>query len=109
LSSNRTFHLANPGFVDRNKNIIRILFAELKKTNAWAQSHPQETAALLAPQLGVDPKVLQLATERRNYTVVPIDAAIIAEQQQIVEVFYKLNLIKAQVQVKDKVYAEALL
>ncbi|WP_442781902.1 aliphatic sulfonate ABC transporter substrate-binding protein [Collimonas fungivorans] len=109
LSNNRTFHLANPGFVDRNKNIVRTLFAELKKTNAWAQSHPQETAALLAPQLGVDPKVLQLATERRNYTTVPIDAVIIAEQQQIVEVFYKLNLIKTQVQVKDKVYAEALL
>ncbi|SFH62600.1 NitT/TauT family transport system substrate-binding protein [Collimonas sp. OK307] len=109
LSNNRTFHLANPEFVDRNKNIIRTLFAELKKTNAWAQSHPQETATLLAPQLGVDPKVLQLATERRNYTTVPIDAAIIAEQQQIVEVFYKLNLIKTQVQVKDKVYAEVLL
>ena len=109
LSNNRTFHLANPDFVDRNKNIIRALFAELKKTNTWAQSHPQETAALLAPQLGVDPKVLQLATERRNYTTVPIDAAIIAEQQQIVEVFYKLNLIKTQVQVKDKVYAEVLL
>jgi len=109
LSNNRTFHLANPEFVDRNKNIIRALFSELKKTNAWAQSHPQETAALLAPQLGVDPKVLQLATERRNYTTVPIDAAIIAEQQQIVEVFYKLNLIKTQVQVKDKVYAEVLL
>ncbi len=44
----------------------------------------------LAPQLGVDPTVLQLATESRNYTAVPVDAAIIAEQQQIVEVFYKL-------------------
>ncbi len=109
LSNNRTFHLATPKFADQNKNIIRILFAELKKTNNWTQAHPQETADLLAPQLGVDPKVLRLATERRNYTTVPIDAGIIQEQQQIVEAFYKLGLIKNQVQVKDKVYGEALL
>ncbi|WP_076593544.1 aliphatic sulfonate ABC transporter substrate-binding protein [Herminiimonas arsenitoxidans] len=109
LSNNRTFHLANPKFVDQNKNIIRTLFAELKKTNTWTQAHPQETAELLAPQLGVDVKVLRLATERRNYTTVPIDAGIIQEQQQIVEAFYKLNLIKNPVQVKDKVYGEVLL
>ncbi|PUA20717.1 sulfonate ABC transporter substrate-binding protein [Glaciimonas sp. PCH181] len=109
LSNNRTFHLANPKFVDQNKHIIRTLFVELKKTNIWTQAHPQETADLLAPQLGVDAKVLRLATERRNYTTVPMDAGIIAEQQQIVEAFYKLNLIKNPVQVKDKVYGEALL
>ncbi|MEO6918398.1 MAG: aliphatic sulfonate ABC transporter substrate-binding protein [Collimonas sp.] len=109
LSNNRTFHLANPAFVDRNQNVIRILFAELKKTNAWAQSHPQETAELLAPQLGVDPKVLRLATERRNYTTIAVDATIVAEQQQILEAFYKLNLIKTRVQVQDKVYREILL
>ena len=109
LSNNRTFHLGNPGFVDQNQKIIRALFAELHKTNAWIQAHPQETADLLAPQLGVDPKVLRLATERRNYTTVPITAAIIAEQQQIIETFYKLDLIKNQVQAKDKVYPVALL
>lgn len=109
LSNNRTFHLATPKFVEQNKNIIRTLFVELKKTNTWTQAHPQETADLLAPQLGVDPKVLRLATERRNYTTVPMDAGIIQEQQQIVEAFYKLNLIKNPVQVKDKVYPEALL
>lgn len=109
LSNNRTFHLATPKFVEQNKNIIRLLFAELKKTNTWTQAHPQETAELLAPQLGVDAKVLRLATERRNYTTVAMDAGIIQEQQQIVEAFYKLNLIKNPVQVKDKVYGEALL
>lgn len=109
LSNNRTFHLANPKFVDQNKHIIRTLFVELKKTNIWTQAHPQETADFLAPQLGVDAKVLRLATERRNYTTVAMDAGIVAEQQQIVEAFYKLNLIKNPVQVKDKVYGEALL
>lgn len=108
LSNNRTFHLAVPSFVDRHKDIVRTVFAELKKTNQWTQSHPQETAELLAPQLGVDPKVLRLATERRNYTTVAVDAGIVAEQQQIADAFLKLGLIKNPVRVQDKVYPEVL-
>lgn len=108
LSNNRTFHLAVPSFVDRHKDIVRTVFTELKKTNQWTQSHPQETAELLAPQLGVDPKVLRLATERRNYTTVAVDAGIVAEQQQIADAFLKLGLIKNPVRVQDKVYPEVL-
>lgn len=108
LSNNRTFHLASPAFVDRNKAVVRALFSELKKTNDWTQAHPQEVAALLAPQLGVPPQVLRLATGRRNYTTVPVDASIVAEQQQIVEAFLKLKLIQKPVAVKDRVYGEIL-
>lgn len=108
LSNNRTFHLGNPAFVTQHKAIVRTLFAELKKANIWTQAHPQETAELLAPQLGVDPKVLRLATERRNYTTVPIDAGIVAEQQQIADAFLKLGLIRQPVQVASKVYADVL-
>lgn len=108
LSNNRTFHLGHPAFVNQNKAVVRTLFAELKKANAWTQAHPQETAELLAPQLGVDPKVLRLATERRNYTTVPIDAGIVAEQQQIADAFLKLGLIRQPVQVASKVYADVL-
>ncbi|EJN08151.1 aliphatic sulfonate ABC transporter substrate-binding protein [Herbaspirillum sp. YR522] len=109
LSNNRTFHLAVPGFVDRNRDVVRTLFAELRQANNWTQGHPQETAELLAPQLGVDPKVLRLATERRNYTTVAVDAGIVAEQQQIADAFLKLGLIKNAVQVQDKVYRDVLL
>jgi len=109
LSNNRTFHLGNPAFVDANRNVIRTVFAELKKTNAWTQAHPQETAELLAPQLGVDARVLRLATERRNYATVAVDAGIVQEQQLIADTFVKLGLIKNPVQVKDKVYSEVLL
>lgn len=108
LSNNRTFHLAVPRFVDQNKDIVRTLFAELKKANDWTQAHPQETADLLAPQLGVDARVLKLSTERRNYTTVAVDAGIVAEQQQIADAFLKLGLIKGAVRVQDKVYPDVL-
>ncbi|MBX6392672.1 MAG: sulfonate ABC transporter substrate-binding protein [Burkholderiales bacterium] len=109
LSNNRTFYLASPKFVREHPDVVRVLFAELKKTNDWAQKHPQEVADLLAPQLGVDARVLKLATERRNYTAVPVDAGIVAEQQRIADVFYKLKLIPRPINVQDAVYKEVLL
>lgn len=109
LSNNRTFYLAAPAFAQANPQVLRSVFAELRKTNDWADQNPQALADLLAPQLGVDAKVLRLATERRRYTAVPVDVGIVAEQQRIADTFYKLKLIPRTIQVKDAVFKNVLL
>ena len=109
LSNNRTFYISTPQFAGTNPQVLRAVFAELKKTNEWADSHPQQLADQLAPQLGVPSPVLKLATDRRRYTAVPVDAGIVAEQQRIADTFFKLNLIKRQIAVKDAVFKEVLL
>ena len=109
LSNNRTFYISTPQFASANPQVLRAVFAELKKTNEWADSHPQQLADQLAPQLGVPSPVLKLATDRRRYTAVPVDAGIVAEQQRIADTFFKLNLIKRQIAVKDAVFKEVLL
>lgn len=109
LSNNRTFYHAAPKFAASEPDIIRAIFAELKKTESWAQNHPQEVAALLAPQLGIDPKVLLRTTERRKYGVVPVDAGIVAEQQKLADTFFGLKLIPRQIAAKDAVFKQVLL
>lgn len=109
LSNNRTFYLSSLEFAQNSQDIARIIFAELKKTDQWANANPQEVANLLAPQLGIDAGVLKLATERRNYGAVPVDAKIVQEQQTLADTFYKLNLIKTQIQVKDAIFGKSLL
>lgn len=109
LSNNRTFYLAAPAFAQANPQVLRSVFAELRKTNDWADQNPQALADLLAPQLGVDAKVLRLATERRRYTAVPVDVGIVAEQQRIADTFYKLKFIPRTIQVKDAVFKNVLL
>lgn len=104
LSNNRTFHLAQPDSAARFATIFQTVFAQLKKTNAWAQTHAQEVVQLLAPQLSVDPAILQLATGRRHYGVVPMTAEIAQEQQKLADTFYQLKLIPAAIQTKDAVY-----
>jgi sulfonate transport system substrate-binding protein len=108
LSNNRTFHLARPDFVRDNADVLRVLFQELQKTNVWTQAHPQETADLLAPQLGVRPDVLKLATARRHYTTVAVTPDIVKEQQDIIDTFFKLGLVKKRVDVASYVYPQIL-
>ncbi|MFZ4285851.1 aliphatic sulfonate ABC transporter substrate-binding protein [Variovorax sp. HJSM1_2] len=101
LSGNRTYHFAQPGYARANQDTLKTVFAELKKANQWAQDNPKEVVALLSPQLKVEPKVLALATERRQYGVVSPTADIAAEQQGLADVFAQLKLIPKPIQVKD--------
>ena len=57
--------------------------------------------AALAPQLKVEPKVLALATERRQYGVVPVTAEIAKDQQLLADAFAKIKLIPKPIEVKD--------
>lgn len=104
LSNNRTFHLAQPEYATAQATVLKTLFAQLAKTNRWAQQHPQDVVALLAPQLKIDPRVLKLATERRSYGVVPVTPEVVAEQQKLADTFYQLKLIPAPIAVKDAVF-----
>ena len=101
LSGNRTYHFAQPGYAKANQDTLRTVFAELRKANQWAQGHPKEVVDTLAPQLKVDPKVLALATERRQYGVVPLTPEIAKEQQGLADVFAQLKLIPKPIEVKD--------
>jgi len=101
LSGNRTYHFAQPGYAKANQDTLRTVFAELRNANQWAQGHPKEVVDTLAPQLKVDPQVLALATERRQYGVVPLTPEIAKEQQGLADVFAQLKLIPKPIEVKD--------
>lgn len=101
LSNNRTFYLTSPAFAAEGVDLLRTFFAELAKTDRWAQGHGEDVAALLAPQLGIDAKVLRRATERRRYGAVAVDAGIVAEQQQLADTFHRLGLIPREIRIAD--------
>ena len=101
FTANRTYHFAKPEYARAHQDVLKVLFAELQKTNAWSQANPAQVVDLLAPQLKVDPKVLALATERRQYGVVPLTTEIAKDQQLLADAFAKIKLIPKPVEVKD--------
>ncbi|MER2300011.1 MAG: aliphatic sulfonate ABC transporter substrate-binding protein [Pseudomonas sp.] len=109
LSNNRTFYLSTTSFADKHRDLLKTFFSELSKVSQWANAKPDEVAALLAPQLGINADVLQVASERRNYNAVAITPQIIAEQQRLADTFEGLGLIAHKLQVADAVYPVSLL
>ncbi|MNP01603.1 hypothetical protein D3C76_934260 [compost metagenome] len=53
--------------------------------------------------------MLQVASERRNYNAVAIDAKITAEQQKLADTFQGLGLIPKPLNVADAVYPVSVL
>ncbi len=109
LSNNRTFYLSTPRFASANRSLLQTFFTDLARTDRWANGHPQEVADLVAPQLGIDPKVLRRATERRSYGAVPVDASIVAEQQQLADTFLRIKLLPKSIRIAEAVHPISVL
>ena len=63
--------------------------------------NPKEVAKFLAPQIGIDLAIVELAAGRLSYGVKPVSDQVLAQQQQIADTFFELKLVPKQVRVAD--------
>ncbi|WP_308638199.1 sulfonate ABC transporter substrate-binding protein [Paenibacillus silvisoli] len=101
LVSNIEFYLASRQFAENNQPVIDAFNDELNKIDQWAKENQKEVAELLSPQLGIDVPSLEIASERREYGITPIDDSVIEAQQKIADTFFALQLIPKEITVKD--------
>jgi len=101
LVANHQFYLAARPYAEKNADIVAIVLEEVAKVDDWGRQHLDEVANILAKQTGLEPAVLQRAAGRYSYGVKPVSAAVIAEQQNIADVFTRLKLIPASIVVKN--------
>lgn len=101
LVSNHQFYLASRSYADKNPQVIRTIVDELARLDAWADKNPGEVARFLAPQIGLDVSVAELAARRFAYGIRPISPQVAAEQQKIADVFFELKLIPKAVRISD--------
>jgi sulfonate transport system substrate-binding protein len=99
--SNHQFYLASRGYAQAKPDVVKVILDELATLGNWAEKNPREATAVLAPQLGLDPAVLELAVSRFAYGARPVTQAVLGEQQRIADVFYTLRLIPKPVKVAD--------
>jgi sulfonate transport system substrate-binding protein len=105
LVSNHQFYLASRPYAEKNPEIIKIIIDELIKADEWAAKNLKEVTAILAPQLGLEPAVVELAASRFSYGIKPISESVLAEQQKIADAFTNLKLIPKKLNIKDAVLA----
>lgn len=101
LVKNREFFLASSKFAKENPQALDVIYKELQKTEEWVKANPKETAKILAPQIGMSEKTLELTLSRRTYGIQKMNSQVAKDQQQIADEFFKLQLIPSDINVQD--------
>ena len=101
LVANHQFYLAARTYADKRPQVIQAIVEELAKLDRWAEGNAKEVATLLAPQIGLDVGITEVAAARFAYGIQPINAAVAAEQQKIADAFAELKLIPKPIRIRD--------
>jgi sulfonate transport system substrate-binding protein len=99
LMPNRAYYTARQGFAAAHPEALHNAIDTLNQLETWESQHIDETAAVIAPAIGVPPTVLETAFARQSYGLHPLSPEIFAGQQRIADSFYKLGLIPAKIDV----------
>lgn len=99
--SNLQFYLAARRYAERQPQVVQAIVDELAKLDVWAAQHAKEVAQLLAPLIGLEPSIAEVAASRFAYGIKPISASVAAEQQKIADAFFQLKLIPKAIRVAD--------
>jgi len=104
IAPSNNFFLASRTFAQSNPAIVSGVIDEARKVATWAQRHQAEYARVLADASGVDLAAEKLAVGRGDYEIVPLNAAIVAQEQAIADTFAKLGLLPHPVVVRANVW-----
>lgn len=103
LAPNREFFLSTRGFIAKNPEFLPALAAAVNGAGQWVTDKPSEVAAYLAKEVGMDAPILESIIRREPWGFRPVDAAVVADQQAIADLFFSLKLIPKPVRVADAV------
>ncbi|GLK75807.1 sulfonate ABC transporter substrate-binding protein [Methylopila jiangsuensis] len=103
LVRNYQFFLSDKRFVEKNADILRVTFEELKKVEDWVLKEPKTAAAELAPIVGIPAPILEKAILRQGFGLKPVTKEIAAEQQKIADTFLELKLLPKPINVADAI------
>jgi sulfonate transport system substrate-binding protein len=101
LVDNTQFYLASRRFAASAPQLVRAALEELASADAWARANPGKVAAELAPLVGLEPAIVEVAARRSSFGAVPVSAKVLASQQTIADTFSELKLIPKPIAVKD--------
>jgi len=101
LSTDRDFFIATDSFASEQKDIANIIIEEVEKSSDWANNNHDELVSMLAPILNIDEASIKMAVERRFYGIDEINDEVIAEQQDIADSFYDLDIIPTKIDVSE--------
>ncbi|WP_434111275.1 sulfonate ABC transporter substrate-binding protein [Paraburkholderia caffeinilytica] len=104
LNAPNNFYEATRDFAQQHPDVIGAILGQLRTTGLWVNDHPVETAALIAPKVGLDQKLVETWVRRYPYGTTAVTDEIVRSQQVVADAFYGAHLIPQKVTVKDNVW-----
>jgi sulfonate transport system substrate-binding protein len=105
--ANHQFYLSARAYAEKYPEIVHILLDEIEKIDQWGKQNPKEVAKFIAPLIGIELAVVDVAASRLGYGVKPVTTEVLAAQQKIADKFYELKLVPKQVRVADAAWNQA--
>lgn len=99
--NNHQFYLAERGYAEKHAQVIQALFDDAVEQGRWVSANPRQAAEKIAPLQGLELEVVEQSLKRYPLGVVPVTAAVAAEQQKIADVFFELKLIPKPIRIVD--------
>jgi sulfonate transport system substrate-binding protein len=107
LRDTTNFYTTRREFLEQHPEVLKVFFEELEKAELWAEANPEEITQLLAPVTQLDPDALKVIYDKTEWGVKPITPQIIAKQQEVADLWFGLNLIPKEVEVKQGFLSDA--
>lgn len=98
---NRTFYFANEDFHETSPEIIDLILDATDESDKWANENKPEVITLVSEALDIDSEIIEIATNRRDYSVDLINEEIIATQQKQADIYYETGLIPNKIDVSE--------
>jgi sulfonate transport system substrate-binding protein len=97
----RAYYLASRNFATENPEVLEILQTSLTESEIWSQEHIDEVAKLIASETGLPEEVIVAVEKRREVGVEAITPEIVAEQQQVADLFFDIGLIPEKIDILE--------
>lgn len=99
--NNYLFYLGERGYVEKNPQLIQLLFDDAREQGRWLAANLRAAAEKIAPLQGLDVEVVEQSLRHYPLEVKPLTPAVAAEQQKIADTFFELKLIPRPIRILD--------
>jgi sulfonate transport system substrate-binding protein len=97
LVDNHQFYVARKQFATEHAELVKLVLDVFAERSAWAMTHPEEAAQLMAADSGLSYDALLTVERRHTYGLRPITSDVLRKQQTIADEFLKLQLVPSAI------------
>ena len=106
LAATNNFYEATRDFAQQHPDVVGAILKQARETGLWVNAHPADTAALIAPKVGLPQPLVETWIKRVPFGAVPLDEKIVAAQQGVADAFYAAKLIPQKLNVADNAWVD---